>query len=233
MGDQVNDADEIAIQNANEAIKQAACLECRKSKVKCVRLPNAQACKKCSNSGSECIVPDYHVGRYKGVKNKRSGLEKAIHQVEEAVKKARTQGPGLQRQHARALEKLIEGTRELPNTTRPVSGVDSSDGDRRDDLVSHTYSNDDTANSDAIVNHADNPLQLLAIASAIPENHDSEIAMSTTSMTSPGKGSSLSFDDEEIILFFSPITSNLDLGRDLDPVDLGLVTEAQAEELFA
>lgn len=49
--------------------KQAACLNCRKSKTRCLRnVAEDIRCKKCAQTGAECIVPDYRVGRKKGIK---------------------------------------------------------------------------------------------------------------------------------------------------------------------
>lgn len=48
--------------------KQAACFECRGSKIKCVREEGETTCKKCRLSGVQCIAPAFHVGRYKGTK---------------------------------------------------------------------------------------------------------------------------------------------------------------------
>ena len=48
--------------------KQAACLNCRKSKTRCLRDAGDQKCKKCDQIGAECVVPDYRVGRKKGIK---------------------------------------------------------------------------------------------------------------------------------------------------------------------
>lgn len=59
--------DHDAAQTAAQA-KQAACLECRRSKVKCTRDPQAAVCRKCQQAGLQCVTPEYHVGRYKGVK---------------------------------------------------------------------------------------------------------------------------------------------------------------------
>ena len=49
--------------------KQAACLNCRKSKTRCLRnVAEDIRCKKCAQTGADCIVPDYRVGRKKGIK---------------------------------------------------------------------------------------------------------------------------------------------------------------------
>jgi hypothetical protein len=61
-----NDATEKG--DSNNAQKQAACLNCRRSKTRCLRNQGDHRCKKCSLTQAECIVPDYRVGRKKGIK---------------------------------------------------------------------------------------------------------------------------------------------------------------------
>lgn len=48
--------------------KQAACLNCRKSKIKCRRDEGASVCERCEHVGVECVIPEFHIGRQKGVK---------------------------------------------------------------------------------------------------------------------------------------------------------------------
>ena len=48
--------------------KQAACLVCRRSKTKCDWTPPEMRCKRCVQLGTECIRPDFHAGRQKGIK---------------------------------------------------------------------------------------------------------------------------------------------------------------------
>ena len=48
--------------------KQAACLTCRRRKIKCRRDDGAPSCERCQLTGVECIIPEFHVGRQKGVK---------------------------------------------------------------------------------------------------------------------------------------------------------------------
>src|SRR4051812_6643161 len=48
--------------------KQAACLSCRRSKIRCNRAAGETRCEKCKQSDAECIVPSHHLGRQKGVK---------------------------------------------------------------------------------------------------------------------------------------------------------------------
>jgi Fungal Zn(2)-Cys(6) binuclear cluster domain len=51
-----------------ESPKQAACLNCRRSKTRCLRDSGDLKCKKCAQTRAECIVPEYRVGRKKGIK---------------------------------------------------------------------------------------------------------------------------------------------------------------------
>lgn len=48
--------------------KQAACLVCRRSKIKCDWASPDGRCKRCMQLGTECIRPDFHAGRQKGIK---------------------------------------------------------------------------------------------------------------------------------------------------------------------
>lgn len=48
--------------------KQAACLVCRKSKIKCEWSDDKNKCKRCIQLDSECIRPLFHAGRQKGIK---------------------------------------------------------------------------------------------------------------------------------------------------------------------
>lgn len=232
--------------------KQAACHECRRSKVKCVREPDATACRKCTNAGIDCIVPKYHVGRYKGVKNKRSGLDKAIHQVEEAVKKARTKGTTIQDGHARILRQLLSETQNDDEDLirRPRMGLGEDDcatttassstrytSTTQQDVSSIQLDEPEPAvqivseNGEAMFNNANNPLQLLAIASSIPEpafNSSPSITLNTTQSNITTDNT----DEYETHDFFSPMVSKLDVKNDLDPLSLGLVSQGEVEMLF-
>lgn len=253
---------ELTAAEDSNLLKQAACHFCRRSKVKCVRPADATACKKCASAGVECVVPKYHVGRYKGVKNKRSGLDKAIHQVEEAVKKARTKGSAMQDEHTRALRQLLtesedshvmsagpnRGTDDLatlransnsvtgyagklPQQNPPVGSLEPQHS------ASMITVNDDGGgenDDDVTVNNANNPLQLLAIASSIPEPESNDPYAEANNDLSPSMATATATtDDDETRDFFSPMTSKLDVGEDLDPLDLGLVADEEVEVLFS
>ncbi len=59
--------DSLRDQNSRRA---AACLVCRRSKIKCEkgRAHNDDRCHRCLQLGVQCVRPDFHVGRRKGVK---------------------------------------------------------------------------------------------------------------------------------------------------------------------
>lgn len=55
-------------QNSRRA---AACLVCRRSKIKCEKgraQNDDNRCQRCLQLGVQCVRPDFHVGRRKGVK---------------------------------------------------------------------------------------------------------------------------------------------------------------------
>lgn len=235
--------------------KQAACHLCRRSKVRCVRPADAVACKKCASAGVECVVPEYHVGRYKGVKNKRSGLDKAIYQVEEAVKKARTKGSSMHDEHARALRQLLSesesarrssasparnGSQDVaPSRTSSIAEVEHVAAKQQESSTLTSFdpnspkniSNDDGEHDEVTVNNANNPLQLLAMVSSIPDSEDVISDAESNNDTSPS-AVTVAVDEDDTRGFFSPMTSKLDIGKDLDPLELGLVSETDVETLF-
>lgn len=54
--------------NEQRASKIAACLSCRRSKVRCEKGVDPVRCRRCAQTGSECVRPTFNVGRRKGVK---------------------------------------------------------------------------------------------------------------------------------------------------------------------
>ncbi|KAF2120295.1 hypothetical protein BDV96DRAFT_595848 [Lophiotrema nucula] len=208
------------------ASKQAACLNCRKSKIRCKRDVGASVCEKCQQSGTECIIPSFHIGRQKGVKNKRTGLEKAIFQIEEAIKKSKPDT--VQDTTLAQLQQLLHdargGSASADNDTSPSTN-DTSFVPERDATLS---SDDQLALDDA-----ENPLQLLARAS--------DLRLATPQSTDPNGGTpasrnQFSNDREEksdVHRFFLPMQAKPDLGPDLDPIDMGLLTTEEAEMLLS
>ncbi|KAI1529783.1 Zn II 2Cys6 transcription factor [Pyrenophora tritici-repentis] len=188
-------------------VKQAACLNCRKSKIKCRREEGAPVCERCSLQKLECVIPEFHIGRQKGVKNKRSGLEKAIYQVEEAIKKRKSD--------AFTSQSTLQQLQQLLNEAQRDEGS-SREADTDDQLA---------------VEDVENPLQLLARASdlriATPQSYDPSISSPDGKFNGSEQSAYL-----DVHHFFLPTKAHLDQGPGLDPIDVGLVTKDEAEMLL-
>ncbi|KAK4242827.1 hypothetical protein C8A03DRAFT_10896 [Achaetomium macrosporum] len=246
-------------QNSRRA---AACLVCRRSKIKCEkgRAQNDDRCHRCLQLGVECVRPDFHVGRRKGVKNKRTGLEKALHQVEQALKRT---GSGIE------AAKVVSDLKALlgpgPHGSLPVVSHDQSGGrvaeprraSKQSDILPPDASSDagDSSASDQdamsvlqestpsqghvgeeslAVDDAENPLQLLARASDLhvsPKTNDHVVTEAMSHQRT--RQSKQSEKISEVEKFFKLSQFSLDTGPDLDPVDLGLITLEEAETLFS
>ncbi|KAJ9632873.1 hypothetical protein H2204_007603 [Knufia peltigerae] len=231
--------------------KQAACLECRRSKVKCTRDANATICRKCQQAGLQCVTPEYHVGRYKGVKNKRTGLEKAIYQVEQAIKRSKDGSTGLALDVEADLRQLISAPQTAPLRRHSTSNVHSSPSHHplvhprmnlhpvKENGISPTAHEVSPANmgekpDELALNNADNPLQLLAMASVLPGQSPST-NMSTSPAGTLAHQTSIESNlaDADLQQFFGSLMSNLDNTPELDPIEIGLVTTEEADTLFA
>ncbi|KAJ6153457.1 hypothetical protein N7497_007776 [Penicillium chrysogenum] len=214
--------------------KQAACLNCRRSKIRCNRLAGESSCEKCKQTNAECIVPNHHLGRQKGVKNKRKGLEKAIHQIEQAIKRPKVDSSDDEAQRAISVLQELLGQAQgqlIQNEHEHKRGVsEASDHPRM------TSPRDIHAEESLTLDDAENPLQLLARASDLqlsptgmrraPKSpvplSEGPSFMQSTSQGEPGAKS-----------FFVPTRANLDIGPEVDPIELGLVTFDESESLFS
>ncbi|OQD67011.1 hypothetical protein PENPOL_c004G00101 [Penicillium polonicum] len=216
--------------------KQAACLNCRRSKIRCNRLAGESSCEKCKQTSAECIVPNHHLGRQKGVKNKRKGLEKAIHQIEQAIKRPKVdssddeaqraisvlqellgqvQGQLMQNEHEHGHERGFSEASEHPRMTSP-----------RDMHAEESLALDD----------AENPLQLLARASDLqlsPTGMRRAPKSPLPSSEGPSFLQSTPIGEPSAKSFFVPARANLDVGPEVDPIELGLVTFDESESLFS
>ncbi|KAF5702620.1 transcription factor [Fusarium globosum] len=79
------------------------------------------------------------------------------------------------------------------------------------------------------IDDAENPLQLLARASYIqpsPESRHGNSPIQAHTASTQGQ------TEDEIQAFFAPAQVHLDVGPDVDPVSLGLVSEEEADKLF-
>lgn len=83
------------------------------------------------------------------------------------------------------------------------------------------------------VDDAENPLQLLARASDISnspfqQNHSSNFIPSASAQLQPQEPRW----KDDLQTFFGPFRPGLDVGEDIDPIDLGLVTFEEVDTLF-
>ncbi|KAF5576160.1 hypothetical protein FPANT_11061 [Fusarium pseudoanthophilum] len=216
--------------------RQAACLVCRRSKIKCDWKPHQERCRRCIQLDCECVRPAYHPGRQKGIKNKRTGLDKALYQIDQAVKRARSasqKNPEDDR-ILNHLQELLSNANTPEHATRGYSV--SGDGDE-DAYSEEEEEQDPVAMPDFIqrtqhslaIDDAENPLQLLARASYIqpsPESRHGNSPIQAHTASTQGQ------TEDEIQAFFAPAQVHLDVGPDVDPVSLGLVSEEEADKLF-
>ncbi|KAF2669134.1 hypothetical protein BT63DRAFT_424843 [Microthyrium microscopicum] len=216
--------------------KRAACLNCRKSKVKCKRAEGASKCQRCESSHLECIVPNIQMGRKKGSRNKRKGLDNYIVKIEQALKKS-SKGDLQDDSAFTELQQLLNRVRDRDRRTSSLaSGPSQSRGeetevDEDDDSPSIIHDED-------ALDDAENPLELLVRASRLRQG---KAQSANVRPPSPG---SVNFDRDgygsyaDIQRFFMPIRASIDgNGRgdddESDPIHLGLVTEEEAEMLLA
>ncbi|KAK0625403.1 hypothetical protein B0T17DRAFT_590986 [Bombardia bombarda] len=245
--------------------RAAACLVCRRSKIKCEkgRVQGDERCQRCLQLGVQCVRPDFHVGRRKGVKNKRTGLEKALHQVEQAVRRS---GPGTQGiEAAKAVSELkallgsgsdgsvgepghsqssrlghVRQTSSrsdimLPDASSDAGDSSGSDQDGMSAPHASTPSQSHVAEESLAVDDAENPLQLLARASDLHVSPKTGIDHNAAEAASHQRARQSKQNDKisEAERFFKLAQFSLDTGPDLDPIDLGLVTAEEADSLFS
>lgn len=257
--------------DGRETAKQAACINCRRSKLKCFRDDRVTTCTKCQQRGVDCIIPEYRVGRHKGVKkyapylhlrsitneknSKKSGLEKAIHQIERAIKdsaSSEASPEGLQR--ASNLQTLLGRSQNLPGAPADPSTCDLasvtrvSQSSRAPRAISthnspgispsqHSRSLETTTDAEGLtLDDAENPLQLLARTSELlADQHltsKTPIVSRFTSSSSRDDSSKHGLKEKDLQAFFGRFKPRLDLDRNSDPIDIGLLTMPEAEILF-
>ncbi|KAI1371430.1 hypothetical protein F4677DRAFT_310951 [Hypoxylon crocopeplum] len=243
--------------DARDEERLAACFNCKKSKLKCVRPSGSSTCTRCTQRSIQCSAPLFHVGRHKGVKNKHSGLEKAVFQIEQALRRSHAGAIDQVQttEQATELRFLLERSRELlngenglprrisatngeheqasvsPQQTSTSMGTSPSQSCSRDESAVHPKMEDDQLSLD----DAENPLQLLArtseLLSSITPQTQGTGAARLPSKSLPNRSAVGESDDLQ--KFFGRFQARLDVGEDLDPIELGLITLAEAEALFS
>lgn len=167
--------------------------------------------------------------------SKRKGLDKALHQIEEAIKRPKTDVAG-----SDAARKLISDLKDLLSRAhgQPAPGEVEETSDDADQSHTRSPPQDATAGDNLALDDAENPLQLLARASDLQFSPAEcrgapKLSASSVSQSSLRLHSSPNEDVPVVRSFFVSVRANLDLGPDMDPIELGLTTLREAESLFS
>jgi hypothetical protein len=170
-----------------------------------------------------------------------------VFRIEQAIKRSKTQkGTLIDEQEVFRLQSILNQAREVL-AVQPAG--DSLQSFSMQDALSHptgppssrtdqlrqslSGSRNSVSDDNYALDDAENPLQLLAKASdlitpSVPPPHSSSIASSTVSQ--PIRQDLHRKDDLQA--FFGPFRPSLDIGEDVDPIDLGLVSLEEADDLF-
>ncbi len=193
--------------------------------------------------------------------SKRTGLEKALHQVEQAVRRSSSGVPGIEAAKVVSeLKALLGPTGEvptadsaqtpratnhprrasehhdilLPDASSEAGDSSASEQDGMSIPQESTPSQGHVAEESLAVDDAENPLQLLARASDLHVSPKSGNEHPVREIT-PHQRAHHSKQTEkisEVEKFFKLSQFGLDVGPDLDPIDLGLMTLEEADSLF-
>ncbi|KAB8217558.1 hypothetical protein BDV33DRAFT_193493 [Aspergillus novoparasiticus] len=166
---------------------------------------------------------------------KRKGLEKALHQIEQAIKR-----PKPDASESDAAQNIISSLQDLLNRTQGNQLYSETEELSEDtDRLHNPHSPHGVDTGDSLsLDDAENPLQLLARASDLqlpPAEVRSFHGRRTLEPSQPAgipENNNAEDDSSTAKLFFVPVKANLDLGPDMDPIELGLVTPDEAESLF-
>jgi hypothetical protein len=179
--------------------------------------------------------------------SKRDGLEKAVYQIEQAIKRSKT-GDRLpegdhEAQHLRTLLNEAQGlipkqlkTDAEPNfhyhkTNSQDQGLLHQQIQFGQPLPGTELSAIQTSDENFEVDDAENPLQLLARASDLSAPPIQASYTTNRSSFSNTRSSNVG-PDLELRTFFGPFRPSLDVGPDIDPIEMGLVTEDESNTFF-
>ncbi|KFY29119.1 hypothetical protein V493_02539 [Pseudogymnoascus sp. VKM F-4281 (FW-2241)] len=240
--------------SSSGSTKQAACLSCRRSKIRCYRGAGDPKCRRCNQANSECIIPKYHAGRQKGVKNKRTGLEKAVYRIGQAIARTKANSGELEDEQAAVnLQHLLSSTAGLlPRSTISQEPCQSPQMQAPTSMPTHhvitattslgypTHNNVTASpgypihrshNNNYSVDDAENPLQLLASASNMAVSPQ-PLANSQPPASSGPFYLAKEDEDKDLQTFFGPFSPNLDASEEIDPIDIGYITSSETIALF-
>lgn len=160
-------------------------------------------------------------------------MDKALYQIQEAIKKSRSVGPESQAGRSVSdLQSLLKDAQALLSQSR--ESVVPEDRTLRDQLEPSAQQ---AAEDHLGIADAENPLQMLARASDLQLSQltltNENSSLSPMSRSSVG-GRTEKQDQPDVHWFFVPIRANPDFRqKDVDPIDMGLATLEEAKQLFA
>lgn len=185
------------------------------------------------------------------MQSKRTGIDKAFHQIRQAVKRTH-HGAHRNAESEQVLAHLHQLLSEASSDAAksPSQGGRTSQGQETPYGVDGEETSDDDDDVDVAegmggaptllqhsegsmaVDDAENPLQLLARASYIQPSPDSRYGKSPQSVQQVSV-TSTDRSGQDLQTFFSTPRANLDVGEAIDPISLGLVSDEEADSLFA
>ncbi|KAM3077318.1 hypothetical protein ACMFMG_006667 [Clarireedia jacksonii] len=172
---------------------------------------------------------------------KRSGLDKAVHRIEQAIKTSKNKSIPFTDDEQR-LKILLSEAESLvtddPRSSTPstVEQTDirsssenplaSANGYQQASSFHHLLPAGQIVGDEPALDDAENPLQLLARASDLADSVSRTTTRHNTNLHSRDfiSAGAVSQTDDELRRFFGPFQPRLDIGSDIDPVETGLVT---------
>jgi hypothetical protein len=154
--------------------------------------------------------------------SKRDGLEKAVYRIEQAIKKHKTNGARADEDQIHHLKGLLETAQNLV----PEHQNEERGEFQRDESSSSSQKNpamNEGGDDSFSVHDAENPLQLLARASDLTTQTNTNILPVMRTATQ---------SDQGLRNFFGPFRPSLDNEADTDPIEMGLVTLEETSALF-
>lgn len=165
--------------------------------------------------------------------SKRKGLDKALHQIEQAIKKSKGQDEAQTGSAISNLQQLLnEAQGHWPRNRRNTM---SSEMTVSTNTTNHQA--DNSTDDSLALDGAENPLQLLARASDLQMSPHKTVNEQPAPLATPGPSVSeaaMTKDGRsENKWFFAPLRAVADTGEDVDPIEMGLVTTEEANDLFS
>lgn len=183
--------------------------------------------------------------------SKRTGLDKAVHRIEQALKSKRGNDQVQDEETARHLQRLLNDAQNL--SPKSMSSRDNESSDPRAELTPKPRTSDSIQNSNPLqqqqssgdpvpvsrsaedslaLEDAENPLQLLARASDFPLTTMRQLPIPVQHQSNHKSLLSDGDRSQELRSFFGPLKPNLDISSDIDPIDMGLITLEETDVLF-